>query len=581
VLAVGQILDERYEILAPLAEGGMGAVYRARRVLLGDEVAIKIVRADNTGPGPVERFMRESRACAQIRHPNIVTIFDFNADDQDRPFLVMELLSGPSLKQELAARGAMTLDEVQAIVPPICSALQLAHDRTIVHRDLKPANIVAHDFTSHDRVYKVVDFGLANIRDTTETRLTAAHQFIGTLSYASPEQLTGASVDFRSDIYSLGAVVYELLTGRVPFGGDDVRTVLTGHLTVPAPKPSAVRPEVPSWVDDAVLRALEKRPEDRWSDIGEFGLALGGEGRRVSTTTTTAAAPHLGLENLLSIYELGERLGPGRLGSEVYHGTHRALGHPVAIRVLRGGGERAAAIRARFLTEARTLQIAHPSIINVRDYGESGDAVYVVTDFIDGPRLREVISSSAPLPWARLKPLVGQLAEAAHVLHRLEVRRAQRKGLVSGLTPDIMLVKPATSEEPERLMISTSGIWDARDLLATLSEQTLRGIDLADKELRYVAPEILTGRPADTQSDIFTIGVLAYEMATGRLPYDGRSMPDLLGHMLRGAPEDIRLPAPTLPETAAVAIMRAINPSSEQRFATVKEFVADLCGEEL
>ncbi|MGH9308086.1 MAG: serine/threonine-protein kinase, partial [Vicinamibacterales bacterium] len=202
MLSPGQILDGRYEIIAPLAEGGMGAVYRARRVLLRDEVAIKVILAEVTGPGPLERFVRESRACAQLRHPHIVSIFDYNADDPQHPFLVMELLSGQSLKERLAESGTLDLDEIRRIVPPLCSALSLAHTQGIVHRDLKPANVVAHDFGGH-HVYKIVDFGVANVRQPAdETRLTGSHQFIGTVAYASPEQLTGAVVDARSDVYS-------------------------------------------------------------------------------------------------------------------------------------------------------------------------------------------------------------------------------------------------------------------------------------------------------------------------------------------------------------------------------------------
>jgi serine/threonine-protein kinase len=230
VLSPGQILDERYEILALLAEGGMGAVYRARRTLLGDEVAIKIVRGDHTGPGPRDRFFRESRASAKLRHPHIVSILDFNVDDEQHPFLVMELLNGPSIKDEISSKGRFTLAEVQAIVTSLCEALQFAHDLGIVHRDLKPANIVAHQFGQGQRVYKIVDFGLANLRESDETRLTGPHEFLGTIAYASPEQLTGSVVDTASDVYSMGVVVFEMLNGRPAFSCPDAMSVLNAHL---------------------------------------------------------------------------------------------------------------------------------------------------------------------------------------------------------------------------------------------------------------------------------------------------------------------------------------------------------------
>ena len=291
MLSPGQVLDDRYEILALLAEGGMGAVYRARRTLLGDEVAIKIVRGEHSGSGPRDRFFRESRASARLRHPHIVSILDFNVDDEDHPFLVMELLNGPSMKDELAAKGRMSLAEVQAIVPSLCAALQFAHDLGIVHRDLKPANIVAHEFAPGQRVYKVVDFGLANLRETQETRLTGPHEFLGTIAYASPEQLTGAVVDARSDVYSLGTVVFEMLTGRVPFGGPDAMAMLTAHLNATAPKLSETLADIPAWVDIAVSRALARDPEERWSSIADFGHALlAGDGGS-TTVIRSGAAP--------------------------------------------------------------------------------------------------------------------------------------------------------------------------------------------------------------------------------------------------------------------------------------------------
>jgi serine/threonine protein kinase len=565
VYTAGQILDGRYEILAPLAEGGMGAVYRARRTLLGDEVAIKIVRADQTGDAPRERFLRESRACARLRHPNIVSILDFNADQAEHPFLVMELLNGPSLKEEIAASGRLPVSDVQDIVRQVCEALQFAHDSGIVHRDLKPANFVAHAFATDQRVYKVVDFGLANIRESDETRLTGPHEFIGTVAYASPEQLTGAVVDHRSDIYSLGAVVFEMVTGRPPFGEVDPMSVLNAHLNSPVPRPSSICPDVPAWVDLAVCRAMAKHPNDRWQRIADFGAALASAG---GATSTTEARGRGTTSTLLTTYDIADRVGPGRLGSDVYRGTHRALGHPVAIRLLRRDTQRNwEGARARFLHEAQTLQVAHPSIIQVRDYGEEPDLVYLVTDFIEGSSLRWLMNEVGPLPWARLRRLLLQLVDAARALHR-------RKGLLCGVNPDIMRV--ARDDDGERLMISSAGIWQAQDLLATVQEQTLRGVGLADAEIRYVAPELLTGRTADVRSDIFTMGVLAYELATGALPYDGSSMPELLGNMLRGTHPPARDRQPSLPESANEAIARALRPAPEDRFESSAEFGAAL-----
>ena len=560
MLSPGQILDERYEILTLLAEGGMGAVYKARRVLLGDDVAIKVVRGDHTGSGPRERFFRESRASARLRHPHIVSILDFAVDDEQHPFLVMEFLNGLSVKDELAAGGPMTLKQIQQIVPAVCTALQFAHDAGIVHRDLKPANIVAHEFAPGQRVYKLVDFGIANIRETDETRLTGPHEFLGTIAYASPEQLSGGTVDERSDVYSMGAVVYEMLTGRQPFTGPDPMAILTAHLTGAIPRASEAVTGLPAWVDLAIGRALAKDPGDRFATISDFAHALlAGDGSSTTVITTTPAKG-----GLLATYDLGERVGPGRLGSVVYKGMHRALGHPVAIRLMRRDTQRNwEGARARFMREGQALQVAHPSIIQVRDYGEEPDFVYLVTDYIEGHSLREVMTAAGPMPWPRLRRLLGQLIEATRMLHR-------RKGLLCGVSPDIMRV--TTDDDGERLLISSAGVWQAQDLLSTLHDRTLRGIALEDAELKYTAPELLTGRSADVRSDVFTMGVLAYEMATGVLPYDGTSMQELLGAMLRGQPADPVARQPTLPPASSAAILRALHSSPDQRFATAREF---------
>jgi serine/threonine protein kinase len=570
MLVAGTILDGRYEIVEPLAEGGMGAVFRARRRLLGDEVALKIVRSDlGADPAARERFLREGRACAQLRHPNIVSILDYNLDPQGRPFLVMELLNGPSLRQEIATRGSLPVEEVQAIIGPLCSALQLAHDQGLLHRDLKPANIVSHDFGGGTHVHKIVDFGLVRVQSSDSTRLTAAHEFLGTFSYASPEQILGNDVGARSDQYSLAVVTYELLTGRPPFDEPDPAQLLNALLTKQLPAPSSVRPDLPKSIDVVLGRALAKSPEDRYDSIAHFGRALlAGPGSNRVTVILPGTPPAPSSGGLLATYELGERLGPGRLGSEVFRGTHRALGHPVAIRLLRRGADRSwDAVRGRFLREAQTLQVSHPSIIQVRDYGEEGDLVYLVTDFIDGRSLREVLKTDGAMPWPRLQPLLTQLVEAARVLHR-------KSGLLCGLGPEIMRVAP--EDDGERLMISTAGIWQAADLLATLGDATLHGTALADVELHYVAPELLTGQNADVRSDLFTMGVLAYEMATAALPFDGASMPALLGAMLRGKPKNPRVLQPSLPESVAAAILKALSPAPEDRFLTAKEFAAAL-----
>lgn len=556
MLTAGATLDGRYEIGELLAAGGMGEVYRARRILLGDEVVIKVIRTTGGDAGRMrERFMRESRLCAKLRHPNIVTILDFAVAADGQPYLVMEYLNGPSLRDLLASGGPMPIGDVQRVVGPLCGALRLAHDAGVVHRDLKPGNIVSHRFESGEVVFKVIDFGLASLREGADDQLTVGDEFMGTVVYASPEQLEAQPLDARTDIYSLGIVVFEMLTGRPPFEASSALGVITKHLCDPPPVLSQVHAPVPGWLDGAVGKALAKDPAERWQTMAEFARALtpgdGGVGPPEGARAVSA---------LEGKYDIGPVIAAGRLGSQVHLATHRALALPVAIRLLRRQeGQDWEAVRARFLREARGLQVSHPSVIQVRDFGEECDTLYVVTDMIDGPSLLRVIQEEAPLSWERVHRLGAQLIDATLAVHRRNV-------LVCGLNPGI--IRMTTDEEGERLLISTGGISQVQELLASLSDSALRGGDLGSAEMPYIAPEVLSGKPADVRSDIFTIGALLFEMATGRTPFAGRALPELLGAMLGAEAPDPRVAHPGVPSTGGACLLLCLARDPASRFAT-------------
>jgi serine/threonine protein kinase len=515
----------------------------------------------------------------------------------------MEYLSGPTLRDELAQAGRLSLERVRDILTPICDALQLAHDRGVVHRDLKPANIVGHKFDSGALVYKVIDFGLAGLfsspgptpaspQSKDDTRLTAAFTFLGTVAYAAPEQFQGQTLDSRADVYAMGVVAYEMLTGRVPFGGPDTMAIIGQHLTVTPPPPSQFHPGLPDWVDRAVLTALTKSPQDRFARVTDFARAIAGApGRggapplkedRATTivhdaTTGEFALP--ALQGLLGKYELGRRLGSGRLGSEVYAAVHRAMGIPVAIRTLRRTADpRWDAIRNRFLLEARALQIVHPSILQVRDFGEEPNLVYVVTDLFEGVSLRERLAREGAIPWPVLSRFVSQLADAAAAIRK-------RTGSLCGVSPEIIRVTKSEDgpggggappfRDDDRLLISTAGICQIQDLLATLDEQTLRGSQITDPELPYVAPEVLMGKSPDDRADVYTIGLLSYEMATARRPFVATTMPALIGAATAGPPADPRTVQPEIPEEASALILRCLASNPAGRPATARDFMRE------
>lgn len=546
MLTPGQVVDGRYEILGPLGSGGMGQVYRARRVALGDEVAVKMLLSPEADAEARERFLRESRAAAQLRHPHIVSILDFATDTAGRPFLVMELLSGPSLREELDTGGAFGAARAAEVLRVVAGAVQLAHERGLTHRDLKPANVVAHRYGSGDRVYKVIDFGLVSEKAAPDaTRLTLPFTFLGTIAYSAPEQLAGEVVGPAADQYSLAVVAYELLTGRRPFDAPEPLSLAQLVLKGDVAAASSVRPGLPPDVDAVLSRALSRAPADRWPSVTAFVDAL--------LTALDAGPPGadgagaIDGDALLSRYELGDVLGPGRLGSTVRRGTHRALGVPVAIRHLRREGQpQWEAVRARFLQEARTLQVRHPHLLHVRDYGEDASGVFVVTDLVEGPSLREALFGG-PLPWPRARRMILQMTDAADALHR-------HGGLLTGVNPDTIRVTGGAGAD--HVVLTSGGVRALQDVLATMREVELRGVEANDLELPYLAPEVLMGRPPDVRTDVFTLGVLAYQLASGRVPFQAPTLPELLGQMLTTAPAD--LPAIDVPEAARAAIRRTL-----------------------
>jgi non-specific serine/threonine protein kinase len=275
---VGATIDGLYRIEGLVGKGGMGAVYRAVQLPLGRAVALKVVRGDLLSDATVvERFKREARAIAHLRHPHIVTAHDFGVVPDVGMYLAMELLEGRTLRAELEADGRLPPAFTVEVMSQVCSAAHAAHEAGFVHRDLKPTNIFL-ERTAGGLVAKVLDFGIAKLSpraDPADTPLTLQGAVLGTPAYMSPEQCLGGELDARSDVYSLGCVLYEMLTGAAPFRAGSAAALLVKHvLEAPSP-PSRHRPDVPAGLEAAVMQALAKRPEGRFQTAADFGRALG------------------------------------------------------------------------------------------------------------------------------------------------------------------------------------------------------------------------------------------------------------------------------------------------------------------
>lgn len=271
---IGATLAGKYRIDARLNEGGMGTVYRGCHVLMDKTVAVKVLRPSLAADEKiVARFSREARAASRITHPNALSVTDFGEDESGHVFIVMEFLSGRTLKQLIHDEGPLPLQRVVDITRQIVDALNAAHSQGVVHRDLKSDNIMLLDTMTADYA-KVLDFGIAKINEpdgVTDTNLTAPNLVIGTPQYMSPEQCAqDVEIDARTDIYSLGVILYEMLVGHVPFSGDSPTIVMMKHLQEPVPSVLDERNDIPPAVARVVVRAMAKVRDNRYQTVAEL-----------------------------------------------------------------------------------------------------------------------------------------------------------------------------------------------------------------------------------------------------------------------------------------------------------------------
>jgi eukaryotic-like serine/threonine-protein kinase len=291
---VARIVAGRYQLEEPVATGGVAIVWRAHDVSLDRSVAVKLLHPHLAGDQTtVERFRREAQTAARFTHPNAVTIYDTGQED-DLVYLVMEYIAGPSLRDLLRRTGPLDPQIVAALGEQVASALGQAHKGGFVHRDVKPGNIL---FTT-EGVPKVTDFGIAKAVGHEQENLTTPGTIIGTAAYLAPEQLEGADVDARADVYALGVVLYECLTGEAPFQGDTPTATAAARLTRELPSPTTVRADLPRALDRVITTATRRHREDRFPDAAAMAATLASmvpSRPNELTATLTGDAPGAGV----------------------------------------------------------------------------------------------------------------------------------------------------------------------------------------------------------------------------------------------------------------------------------------------
>jgi serine/threonine protein kinase len=266
---IGTVIGGNYKVEELLGQGGMGAVYRARQLSLDRDVAVKLLLSPLAMDRSVlERFQREARAASNVGHPGIIQVFDMGYLKEGAPYMVMELLDGEDLRQVIRRDGAMPVAAALPIVVQVCDALQAAHDKGILHRDLKPDNIFLVRRRDKAPIVKILDFGLSKIR-SADKQLTDTGTLIGTPNYMAPEQVLGRrQVDHRADIYAVGVIFFEMVTGQMAYDGPSVQSILVKIINEDPPPPRMLNPSIPSEVEAVIRRAMARDPDERYPGAG-------------------------------------------------------------------------------------------------------------------------------------------------------------------------------------------------------------------------------------------------------------------------------------------------------------------------
>ncbi|HEX5227044.1 MAG TPA: protein kinase [Bryobacteraceae bacterium] len=563
----GSVLGERYEILKRLGEGGMGAVYKARDHELDRLVALKVIRPDLAGhPDILRRFKQELILARQVTHKNVVRIFDLGSAD-GRKFITMDYIEGRDLKSILNERGKLPPNEVVTILQQVCQGLEAAHVEGVVHRDLKPQNIMVDDAL---RVW-LMDFGLA--RSMELSGLTRTGVLMGTPDYMSPEQARAEKVDARSDLFSLGIIAYEMITGQLPFQADTLMAKLLQRVQQKAPPVTNLVPSTPANLAAVVSKCLETEVGKRYQTVREILNDLGGTAQPsqvISATPGASMAPSDGAPISIGSLGPGSQFGPryrieaeigeGGMG-KVYKAYDSDLDRIVALKLVRPELARDANSLARFKQELLLAsRISHRNILRIHDLGDVGGVKFISMAYVQGMDLADLIAKTGKLQTERVVNIAKQLASALEAAHAEDVVHRDLKPRNVLITVD------------DHAFVSDFGL--AKSLDAETTAMTRAGEVLGTP--RYMSPEQAESKAADHRSDIYSLGVILYEMATGEAPFNAESSLQVMFQHVQQAPKDPRLVNPEIPEYLATIILKCLEKNPANRYQSAAELLADL-----
>ncbi len=578
-----------------LGAGATATVYAARDAS-GQRVALKLLSEEmSTRPDIRERFEREGQAAQTIPHTGVVQVLEHGGSDPHNAYLAMELLEGETLAERVTREGFIPADDLLRIVDQVLDVLIVAHAQGVVHRDLKPGNL----FLTTAGGVKVLDFGIARVTELGSKRAgTHLGVTLGTAAYMAPEQAQGrnAEVDGRSDLFSVGAMMFRLVTGRRVHECETEAQLLAAMATQPAPKVATVAPNVPTGIASIIDVALSFSKDARYWEAramqNDVRAVLAGRSPQNATralssreqetllggAATPAPAPEVepsasegdretSIEGqvLAERYQIEELLGSGGMGA-VYRGTHIHMRKAVAVKVLHREMTMHPEVVARFEREAvAAARIEHPNVATATDFGRLEDgSFYLVLEYVEGRSLRELLDTEQKLPALRALHITAQIvaalgaAHAAGIVHR-------------DLKPDnVMLVE--RKGDPDFVKVLDFGIakLSAED---TAGQPALTQIGSVFGTPEYMAPEQAKGEPVDARADLYTVGLLLYEMLSGRTPFEHEDMIAVLTAQMTQPPPPL---SPDVDPELSGLVMTQLAKEPAQRIQTADELLQRL-----
>jgi serine/threonine protein kinase/ABC-type transport system substrate-binding protein len=524
-----------YRIVQKIGQGGMGEVYKAEDLKLERLVALKVLPPSATeDKNAKRRLLQEARAASALNHPNIVTIYSIE-EAEGFDFIVMEYVEGDTLKG-IIDRGPVEISHLTELGSQVADALYAAHSAGLIHRDIKPSNIL---ITPRGQA-KILDFGLAKVvqladerlsGEDTMSKLTRTGMIVGTVAYMSPEQTRGEPLDFRTDIFSLGCVLYEAATGKVPFSGPSVLSVLHEIATANPAAPSSVSKGLPQGIDAIIRRAMAKSPEARYASAAELSEAL----RSLSFANR---------------YQIIREIGRGGMGV-VYLARDPLLERDVAIKVITPdllGPDS----EERFKREARVVaKMDHPAIVSIYDVGEHEGSLFFVMPYAAGTNLRAYLKEGS-LSLGDVLDIGIQVAEALEYSHSKEVVHRDVK------PENILVAREGAGTDGIRVRVMDFG------LAMASTEDRLTKTGAVVGTVTYLSPEQVSGRTIDARSDIYSLATVLYECVAGTPPFSGE-IQSVLYRIAHEVPESPRALGAEIQEELEAILMQCLEKDPSKR----------------